>query len=97
MLLVFSRIVHLQVLPTLPVVIVTSTLNITKGLGIKSMKELQPSVSASCCRRDRHVNNQVDIKSKATTIYGSIYTNEECAQTSAQTMFVHVWLLAKGR
>ena len=33
------------------------------------MKELQPSVSASCCRRDRHVNNQVDIKSKATTQY----------------------------
>ena len=50
-------------------VIVTSTLNITKGLGIKSMKELQPSVSASCCRRDRHVNNQVDIKSKATMNY----------------------------
>ena len=33
------------------------------------MKELQPSVSASCCRGDRHVNNQVDIKSKATTRY----------------------------
>ena len=33
------------------------------------MKELQPSVSASCCRGDRHVNNQVDIKSKATTKY----------------------------
>ena len=28
------------------------------------------------------------------TIYGGIYTNGECAQTSAQTMFVHVWLLA---
>ena len=24
------------------------------------------------------------------TIYGGIYTNGECAQTSAQTMFVHV-------
>ena len=33
------------------------------------MKELQPSVSASCCREDRHANNQVDIKSKATTNY----------------------------
>ena len=33
------------------------------------MKELQPSVSASCCRGDRHANNQVDIKSKATTKY----------------------------
>ena len=33
------------------------------------MKELQPSVSASCCRGDRHANNQVDIKSRATTNY----------------------------
>ena len=33
------------------------------------MKELQPSVSASCCREDRHANNQVDIKSKAATKY----------------------------
>ena len=33
------------------------------------MKELQPSVLASCCRRDRHANNQVDIKSRATKQY----------------------------
>ena len=33
------------------------------------MKELQPSVIQSCCREDRHRNNQVDIKSKATTQY----------------------------
>ena len=33
------------------------------------MKELQPSVIQSCCREDRHWNNQVDIKSKATTKY----------------------------
>ena len=37
------------------------------------MKELQPSVSTSCCREDRHVNNQVDIKSKATTKYLLIF------------------------
>ena len=33
------------------------------------MKELQPSVITSCCREDRHVNNQVDIKSKAIAEY----------------------------
>ena len=69
MLLVFSRIVHLQVLPSLPEVIVTSTMNITKGSEIKPMKELQPSVIQSCCREDRHWNNQIDIKSEATTKY----------------------------
>ena len=69
MLPVFSRIVHLQVLPTLPEVIVTSTTNITKGLEIAVVKELQPSVIQSCCRGDRHRNNQVDIKSGATTNY----------------------------
>ena len=69
MLPVFSRIVHLQGLPTLPEVIVTSTMNIMKGSEIVVMKELQPSVIQSCCRGDRHRNNQVDIKSKATTEY----------------------------
>ena len=69
MLPVFSRIVHLQGLPTLPVVIVTSAANITKGSEIAVMKELQPSVIQSCCREDRHRNNQVDIKSGATTNY----------------------------
>ena len=69
MLLVFSQIVHLQVLPTLPEVIIISTVNITKGSEIKPMKELQPSVIQSCCREDRHWNNQVDIKSGATTKY----------------------------
>ena len=47
----------------------TSASNITKGLEIAVVKELQPSVSASCCSEDRHANNQVDIKSKATTKY----------------------------
>ena len=47
----------------------TSAMNIMKGAEIAVVKELQPSVSASCCREDRHVNNQVDIKSKATTKY----------------------------
>ena len=37
------------------------------------MKELQPSVSTSCCRGDRHANNQVDIRSKATTKYLLIF------------------------
>ena len=40
-----------------------------KSSEIAVVKELQPSVSASCCRRDRHANNQVGIKSKATTKY----------------------------
>ena len=40
-----------------------------KGSKIKPVKELQPSVSASCCSRDRHANSQVDIKSKAITNY----------------------------
>ena len=31
------------------------------------------------------------------TIYSSIYTDKECAWTSAQTMFVHVWPLTRGR
>ena len=31
---------------------------------MKVVKELQPNVITSCCRGDRHVNNQVDIKSK---------------------------------
>ena len=59
------------------------------------MKELQPSVIRSCCREDRHQNNQVDIKSGATTnLSTKLYILlRECAQTSAQTMFVHVWLL----
>ena len=65
----FLRIIHQQGLPSLPVVIITSAANITKGLEIAVVKELQPSVSASCCREDRHANNQVDIKSKATTNY----------------------------
>ena len=47
----------------------TSSVNITKGSEIAVMKELQPSVIQSCCREDRHRNNQVDIKSKATTEY----------------------------
>ena len=55
------------------------------------MKELQPSVSVSCCREDRHVNNQVDIKSKDNKVSTVVYIlNKECAQTSAQAMFVHV-------
>ena len=69
MLLVFSQIVHLQVLPTLPEVIIISTVNITKGSEIKPMKELQPSVIQSCCRGDRCWNNQVDIEFRATTNY----------------------------
>ena len=40
-----------------------------KSSEIAVVKELQPSVITSCCRKDRHVNNQVDIKSKATTEY----------------------------
>ena len=28
------------------------------------MKELQPGVFRSCCREDRHPNNQINIKSK---------------------------------
>ena len=56
-------------LPTLPEVIVTSAANITKGSEIAVVKELQPSVIQSCCREDRHRNNQVDIKSGATTNY----------------------------
>ena len=47
----------------------TSSVNITKGSEIAVVKELQPSVLTSCCREDRHANNQVDIKSKATTNY----------------------------
>ena len=47
----------------------TSATNIMKGSEIAVVKELQPSVLASCCREDRHANNQVDIKSKATTNY----------------------------
>ena len=37
------------------------------------MKELQPSVIRSCCREDRHQNNQVDIKSGATTNYLRVF------------------------
>ena len=44
--------------------VATSATNIKKGLEIKAMIELQPGVSQSCCREDRHRNNQVDIKSK---------------------------------
>ena len=44
-------------------------MNIMKGSEIAVVKELQPSVIQSCCREDRHQNNQVDIKSKATTQY----------------------------
>ena len=40
-----------------------------KSSEIAVVKELQPSVSASCCRGDRHANNQVDIKSRVTTQY----------------------------
>ena len=48
------------------------------------MKELQPSVSASCCRGDRHANNQVDIKSKATTKYLLIFIYlQNCAHRPA--------------
>ena len=47
----------------------TSAVNITKGSEIAVVKELQPSVIQSCCSEDRHRNNQVDIKSKATTKY----------------------------
>ena len=35
-----------------------------KGSEIITVKELQPSVFTSCCREDRHVNNQIDIKSE---------------------------------
>ena len=47
----------------------TSAVNITKGSEKKAVKELQPGVIRSCCREDRHPNNQINIKSKATTKY----------------------------
>ena len=52
---------------------VTSATNITKGLEIIAMKELQPGVIRSCCREDRHLNNQIDIKPKATTEYLQLF------------------------
>ena len=60
------------------------------------MKELQPSVSASCCRRDRHANNQVDIKSKATTKYLLYFIySQNCAHGPAHGpclyMLVSTW------
>ena len=60
------------------------------------MKELQPSVLASCCREDRHANNQVDIKSKATTKYLQRYIYQTGMRTDQCTDHVCTCLVTLG-
>ena len=60
------------------------------------MKELQPSVITSCCREDRHANNQVDIKSKATTEYLQmlIYYKVEGRSTHRPCLYMYGYQLS---
>ena len=73
----------------------TSAANITKGSEIAVVKELQPSVIQSCCREDRHRNNQVDIKSKATTNYLRRYIYYKGMRTDQRTDHVCTCLVTR--
>ena len=74
----------------------TSATNIMKGSEIAVVKELQPSVIQSCCREDRHRNNQVDIKSEATTNYLRRYIYQTGMRTDQRTDHVCTCLVTLG-